>query len=315
MRCGPQYASISVWRRSGKPLSRRGPAVAMWMITRRLLGLSLLLGVGANAQESVEQPIHWAYGAYFGTGRYEIDSGEAINVLSIQPRWQVREASFDRETGRTIGFAARISLAIGGHHFDVADIGSTLRTENVSTVSAVPGIELDIPLTARWSVKPFVYAGWGTAVGGEDSAWIYWAGLKSEVRFPSRTIDWALVNALTVVGYASDAGARDEVVPFFTGLEIGHPVSAWTIDDEAVHLHWRVGYTKYIDELELGPVRSGLATAQIRDEWEIGVALGKERESLKLWRLRWDRIGIVYRFSREDGYTGVGLTFRSFFDQ
>ena len=84
-------------------------------------------------------------------------------------------------------------------------------------MSIVPGAEFDIPLTERWSLKPFGYAGYGAQLSGDASAWMYWAGLKSRLRFPGKTVSWALLNSLAYVGYHDDV-ERSNVLPLFTAL-------------------------------------------------------------------------------------------------
>jgi hypothetical protein len=50
-------------------------------------------------------------------------------------------------------------------------------------------------------------------------------------------------------------------------------------------------------------------------EWEIGMAFSTGEEPLRLWRLKWDRVGVVYRVSADGEFRGVGLVFRSLFDR
>jgi hypothetical protein len=75
-----------------------------------LLPLIAVASVG-TAQD--EPSIPWAYGAYFGTGYYELGTGEDTYVLSARPRWTWREAGFDAYGKRKIGVEFRVPVTIG----------------------------------------------------------------------------------------------------------------------------------------------------------------------------------------------------------
>jgi hypothetical protein len=278
----------------------------------RVVSLLAVLASPAFAQDELAPPIHWAYGAYFGTGHYEVDDGQSAYVLSFRPSYRVRTARLD-QTGRSIGIELRFPVAVGTHRFDLRNAGSTLRFDNVNTLSFVPGAEIDIPLTARWSLKPFGYVGYGAQFSGDASAWMYWTGLKSRVRFPGKSLAWSLFNSLTYVGYRDDE-EHSNVLPLFTAVEFERPLRV-KIANELVHLHWHLGYTSYLNEIELRPGRSTLRPVTIDDEWELGAAFSTGAEPLRLWRFKWDRVGIAYRFSSNGEFEGVSLSFRSLFDR
>lgn len=275
-----------------------------------------LVAPSASAQTETPAPIHWAYGAYFGTGRYELADGQSTYVLSARPSRRLRAAQFNDDETRSIGIELRFPVAVGTHRFDIA--GSSLQFDNVSTVSVVPGVEIDVPITARWSLKPIAYVGWGTEVSGDSSgdssAWLYWTGVKSQVRFAAGALNWAMVNSLTYVGYSSD-DEDASVLPLFTGFEFETPLQNTKIANELVHLHWHVGYTSYLNEIDLRPARTSLSPVTIDDEWELGVAFSTGQQPLRLWRLKWDRVGIAYRFSSDGEFEGLSLTFRSLFER
>jgi hypothetical protein len=196
--------------------------------------------------------------------------------------------------------------------FDAANLGTTLGFDNVSTLSAVPGVEFDVPISARWSLKPLAYLGWGAELDGDASAWIYWTGLKSRFLFPRSDATWALVNALTYVGYSANAGETGNVLPLFTGLEVDRPLRTKKVADEPVVLHWHVGYTSYLNQPEL--VKS-IEHIRLDDEWELGLAFSTGPEPLRLWRLKWDRVGVAYRFDSDGDFGGISLYFTSLYER
>jgi hypothetical protein len=299
-------------------LESTAPALTRSASARALLLVSSLCCFHAALADEPPAPIPWAYSAYFGTGVYSVDNDETSYVIRVAPSWRIREASLDERGNRTIGWRLRVPIAFGLHDFDTSAFGATLSLDNVSTLTAVPGVEFDIPMAQRWSLRPFAAFGWGAQLGGGSSAWVYWAGVKSRVAFSADGFDWAIVNALTYSGYnddrsASGAHTSSRVLPLLTAFEFDRPTSK-KIGGELVHLYWTLGYTDYLadEPLLLGSLVSSM---HIDDEWEIGMAFGRGKEPMKLWRLRWDRVGIAYRFSSDHGFQGISLSFSSIFDR
>ena len=272
----------------------------------RYSSLLAVLASPAFAQE-IAPPINWAFAAYFGTGHYRFDDGASAYVLTARPELAAAPARLD-EGGRSIGIELRFPVAIGAHDWDLRDLGSTLQFDNVNTLSFVPGAEIEIPVSARWSLKPFGHLGVGAQMSGDASAWIYWFGVKSRLRFPGSRFDWSLVNALTFVGYATD-DERSSVRQLLTAAEFEHPLKV-KVAGEPVRLHWHIGYTSYLNEIELRPRRLLFDPVTIDDEWEVGAAFSTGDEALRLWRFKWDRVGMAYRFSSDGEFEGV-RAFRS----
>jgi len=283
------------------------------MSWRLVAAVSIGLAFGAQAQTEVIDAIPWAYAAYFGTGRYDLD-GNTVYVLSARPRWGVREPALDEDGSRTVGIEIRLPIAVGLYRFDF-EPDSTLRFDNISTISLVPSVEFDIPVTPRWSLKPLVAVGYGGEVGGDASAAIYWAGIKSELQFSARAFDWALVNGLTYVGYSNKLHERGEILPLMTGVEFARALPSAKIRGERVRLHWHVAYTSYLDEAEIGLSARTLDPVTLDSEWELGAAFSTGDRPLRWWRLHWDRVGLAYRFSNDGGFEGISLTFHSLYDR
>lgn len=286
-------------------------ALGRWLLAATFL----LVSHSPLAAGEPAAPIPWAYSAYFGTGVYEVQDGERAYVLRPSPSWTWRDASVDEQGRRTIGWKFKFPVALGVHDLDADAIGATLSFDNVSTLTIVPGVEADIPIASRWSLRPFAAVGWGSELGegASASAWVYWAGVKSRLTFPADGFDWALVNSLTFSGYTNDAHQSNRVLPLFTAFEFDRPIEK-KIGGESVHLYWHFGYTDYLNHepLLLG---STVGSIDVEDEWEVGMAFGKGAEPLRLWRLHWNRVGIAYKFSSDREFKGISVFFGSLFDR
>lgn len=283
--------------------------------SRRLALLAALIGfVGASPTLAQPPALHWAYAPYLGTGRYTLAGHGSFYTLAYKPRRELKEASYENGE-RRVGLTLRLPLAASAYDLDLAAPLEAATLDNVATWSAVPGIEFEIPINERWSLKPLAYLGYGTAPQEDASAWIYWSGLKSRRAFGKGDLEWALVSSLVYVGYTPrGGGSSSRLLPLLNALEFSHPLGSKKIGGDPVYLHWHVAYTHYLDELEL-PFADSVSTAVIDDEWELGIAFGKKDKRLKLWRLGWDRVGLAYRWSTDGRLDGIRLTFHSLFDR
>lgn len=77
-------------------------------------------------------------------------------------------------------------------------------------------------------------------------------------------------------------------------------------------LYWHVSYTDFLDEIEF---KTGIEELDsVANYWQIGAALGKRREPIRVWFLSFDRLGLAYNFSTTGQLRGVKFVFRSLYD-
>ncbi len=261
------------------------------------------------------QSIHWAYAAFFGTGHYSLDGESETTVLRISAGHVIREASLDETGMRTLGIRVRVPFAIGATEFESPDLFPSFRFSSINSFSIVPGVEIDVPIAARWSLKPLVYVGMGTETGGGVDAEIYRLGLRSEWLFEPTETSVSLYNSLLRMGYSADDGSANTVNLLEIGLDFGRSLANRKLGDAPVRIFWHAMYTHYFDELTLDSGDFSLRPAGIDSEWEIGAGFGRQGGRLTLWRVKFDRVGVVYRFNSDGQFSGVGIVFKSLFDR
>lgn len=277
--------------------------------------ISCLVCSPSRAQQQGGDLIHWSYAAFFGTGWYELDGRERVFAMSYMPRPFKREASISQDgSSRRLGIEVQVALSISLHRFDLGTIGKALELDNLSTFSVVPGVEIEIPMTPRWSLKPVAHIGWGSELRGNSSASIYWAGVKSRLRFDGGKIDWALINSLFYAHYSPRSGSSGRMTPLVTGFEFRQPLPKKSLGGDPLNLIWHVAVRRYND-FDFAFESVAPKSAELEQEWELGAAFSKGDRPIRLWRLRWDQIGIAYRVSHEGSLTGIGITFRGLFDR
>ena len=266
----------------------------------------------SRAQDSTASSVPWAYGAYFGTGWYQIEGDRDIYVIRYTPRWEFREAEIAEDGTRTIGIEFRLPITFGLDHFSYDDLIGSADLDNLSSLSFTPGIDVTIPITERWLLRPYAAVGWGGSFNGSESVLTYWAGIKSRYSFQHGKLNWALLNSVTYVGHTPSVGPSDDFWPLMVGLEFDYPLGKRKIDGEQVFLSWHGTYTTFEDNLT-SVIDDGLSTP-ISDQWEFGMSFRKEEGRIKILFLKFDRLGLAYRFSTSGDFKGISFVFRSTFD-
>lgn len=266
----------------------------------------------AYAQDSDASSVNWAYSSYFGSGWYQIEGDQDVYVLRMTPRWTTREFAIDRFGNRRMGVKFKLPITAGLNVFELDNIPGALEPENLSSLSITPGVDIEIPVTTRWLLRPFASLGWGTILNDSESAWTYWGGIKSRYGFQSGKLGWALLNSVGFVGHSPSSGPSEKFWPLSIGFEFDYPVFQPTDNDAQLFLYWHLNYTTFEDDVdfdtEIGKVDP------IVDQWEIALAIGKREGRIKVWFMEFDRLGLGYRASSNGELRGITFVFRSLFD-
>jgi len=264
----------------------------------------------ASAQETEPGPVHWAYSAYFGTGWYSVSGDRDVFVARMTPRWAWSDPQFDADGSRVVGIYFKLPISVGLDDFEFDDVLDAVDVDNVSYLSVNPGIDIEIPINRIWSLRPYASIGYGQALGSGESAWTYWAGLKSKLEFRSGKLNWRLLNQIGYVGYTPDTGPSDSFAPLMIGFEFDHPLEFADKPDKRWLLHWHATYTVFGDNLEFTA-----GSQQITDLWELGAALGGRDSPIRIWFMKFERLGLGYRTSSNGDLRGITFVFRSMFEE
>jgi len=266
----------------------------------------------AQSQALVEPTTHWAYASFFGTGWYKINDERSAFVLSAAPRWTFGEANIDEQGNRDIAYTLRMPMTLGLAKLDFDDIPGIIDPDNLATASLNFSVDADIPVTTRFSLRPSAEVGYGTVLGESDNAFTYKTEIRSRYAFESGNLDWSLIGALGFVGYEPNKGSADDFTYVAAGAEFAYPVSWPRSKNDQTMLYWHVRYTDFIDEIEF---KSGIEELDsVANYWQVGLALGKEREPVSFWFLKFDRLGLAYNFSTTGELRGIKFIFRSMYD-
>ncbi len=276
-----------------------------------LVALLPWLAAHAQAVPYVQDPVrqvHWAMGAFFGTGWYQVDDNRSVFVFRIPPRQTVRKSGFDQSGERRIGVEIRYPLTFGLHKLD--DIPDFIEFENYGTISFTPGIELEIPVSDKWALRPYVNIGAGYEKESDEWAGIWYGGLKSRYLLGDDAgLRWSLLNAIYYGGYKPEYKSRGRYGAAMAGFEFSQPLGHFEFAGEPLRFNYYATYTYLFDKLNFHV--DDQRTESIQDQWEIGLAFGHSSKKMKIWFMSFEQIGLSYKTSSNGHYKAISLNLQS----
>ena len=277
-----------------------------------ILAGALLCAQPALSQETPAPTVHWAYASFFGTGWYKISSEQSAFIASFAPRLMSRETGWSKVPDQEAVLTVRVPITVGVAQLDFEDVPGILDPENFSSISAGLRADLDVPVTARFSVRPSVELSYGTVIGKSDDAWTYRGDLRGRYTFQAGNLEWSLVPAAGFVGYDASKGIDDSFTYAALGAEFSYPVRWFSSADSQSVVYWHVIYTDFLNRVEVQ--RSFDQRAEITNYWQAGLAFGKKEQPMQFWFLKFDRLGLAYDISPSGELRGIKFVFRSLYD-
>jgi hypothetical protein len=248
------------------------------------------------SQADPQDFINWYYAATFGTGIYTAGD-RTVSVLQLPFSRALRSVAEDG-----IGLKFKVSATLGFYDYSIDSALSGEVPHRISTLSVLPGLEWELPMNGRWTIRPYVDAGFGQELAGRESAWIYDFGVKSRLLLVrDQGVEFSLVNSLTSAGYRPRGGPSHPFGYLASGLDITIPTNA-TLFGRSVYIGFTPIYYYYFSHLNFAEFSD--PNSRIGEGVELAVSiLTHDPWSLKLFDV--DRIGIAIRSSGD--VSGVSL--------
>jgi hypothetical protein len=219
----------------------------------------------------------------------------------------LRQAVLDEEGNRRVGVEIQYPVALGLSKLD--EIPDFIEFGNYSTISFTPGVQVEIPVDRKWSLRPYVHLGYGWEAETQEGAAIWYGGIKSRYRLRDGRFRWSLLNGLFFAGYKPEFENRGQYGAVMGGLEFSQPLGSVRLNDDPLYLNWHVTYNWFFDELSFHVDRDRVES--FRDQWEFGVALGKRDTPINIWFMKFQQIGLGFRWSSNGNFNAITLNFRS----
>ena len=287
MRCGYRFLRLRVPRL----------ASALWTLA------GLVAAASAQAQQvqpryvqEREELANWYYAATFGTGVYTTGD-RTVAVLQLPLSYTLREPEVDRW-----GLRITLPVSVGFYDYYFDDILDEGLPNGFSTLSFVPGLELEKQVTSRWRLKPYFSAGAGWELDGAGYAWIYDVGLRSRFLLgEDQGVEFALVNRLAVAGYDAHDGSRQPLGYLAIGLDIVVPTPAEVLGRPVI-IGITPAYYYYFRRIRYAELDD--PDNSIGEEFELALSV-LTRRPFSIAGIEVDRIGIAV--STGEGVTGYRL--------
>ncbi len=273
------------------------------------MGAALLSAGVASSQEVPVPTVHWAYASYFGTGWYKISDQQSAFIANFALPFTTGETSW---FGGKAVYSIRVPITLGLNRLDFEELPGILDPENFASVSAGLRADVDVPVTERFSWRPSVQLSYGTIIGESEYAWTYRGDVRARYTFGSGNLDWALIGGVGLVGYDANRGTNDSFTYAAIGTEFAYPVPWFASGESRSLLYWHLMYTDFLNRME---VQSRFDQfEEVTNYWQAGVAFGREDRPIKLWFLRFDRLGLAYNISPSGELRGIKFVFRSLYE-
>jgi len=115
----------------------------------------------------------FAFASYLGTGFYTT-SGQNVFVLQAPFEHVIKE-----KTNTEAGWVLKLPITIGFINFDKLDIEELPELSDVGTITFLPGLEFQYPVTSNWTLIPFADYGFARELNTTSNVLITGVGIKS----------------------------------------------------------------------------------------------------------------------------------------
>lgn len=167
----------------------------------------------ATQNSSAAGTSNFSFSSYLGTGFYTT-SGQDVFVIQLPFDFTIKE-----KTNTEAGIILNLPLTFGVINFDNIDLDDLPNISDVTTLTFLPGIEYQYPVTSNWTLSPFFDYGFAHDYNNSTNILVTGIGVKSYYHIPVK-------NAVVTLGnrflYAREqnknAGFNSDYTLIETGL-------------------------------------------------------------------------------------------------
>ncbi|MCP4510851.1 MAG: hypothetical protein GY826_31155, partial [Fuerstiella sp.] len=155
-----------------------------------------------------------------------------VAILEAPFSWTLR----DTQDNNRVGLNLLFPVALGFNNFSSDD--PIVNSDDVSTISFLPGLEVEIPLAHNWLLRPYGQFGFGTDIDSSENAWIYAGGIKARQQFSLLRADQAGITMgikSVVSGYSPENGSQDTIGMLSFGFDVQLP-QTWRFADRLTYI-------------------------------------------------------------------------------
>lgn len=239
--------------------------------------------------------VHVPFVMHYGVGSFS--AGQVtLRAFSARSTFKLRRYQRDRW-----GLRLRLTGVVGTYDFrSVTD----LTVDHLQTVALVPGLEFQIPLGDRVTLRPFQDLGPGRALDDGRTFLVSSTGILSEFVFPWKGFEFGIEPSLKYSFSVAEGDRYDEDFGDFVLAADARHLLWFDLAGYTPVLGVYVGYTNYFDDLVFG-VADG-TRVRLTQQYDVGVAADFAPQ-IKVWFLRIPRVSVGWAFG--DNGSGIRIRF------
>jgi hypothetical protein len=261
-------------------------------------------------QVADSNPFHWAYAPSLGAGVYRL--GDGTEAQTYRGNFSVPLRDRPESADERAGIRLLLPIAIGLQNIDDDALPVDRPSDRIEHAGFLPGVELEYRVGERWTLRTRAQAGRAEELEGtEQSARLAAVGLRGRVAFDAAPGRPALITGLLWTSFDPSAGERHSLLRVTAGVELDIAAARWRVRDGP--MRWRPHLLKdwYYRPPPALAFGGEDGAERLDDEWQIGIAAARQ-DGFKLLFLKFDAVGVAYRFSGESG-DGLRLYLNSAF--
>ena len=251
----------------------------------------------APPQQNSEITVNYVYAALLGLGKYDA-GGLSVQIYTL-PLGYTLEGSTDDH----LRIVMKLPISYGRFKFEGSAPDGTQLGFTIDTIGATPGVEIQIPMSQQWTLKPFGNVGLFDDFSQTRSSpqtmvdlplnYVFIVGGRSLFSEHVEDVTLSLGNAVIYAGNgAFSGGGVESFTTVETGLDarfpLGFTVKGFEPDINIFFIHYHffpeATFTRFLQD-----------PLNIEDQFEIGGAFGTA-SPLDLGFINDLRLGASYRF-------------------
>ena len=238
-------------------------------------------------------PINFAYATWIGSGYYQLEDRD-LYVLRLPIAIPIRSMNDDH-------WGINLLLPVTFAYEEFGSNFSDYIIDDILGAAFVPGVEVQIPVSKNWTLKPFGQIGIGYSES--TTTYIYGGGIKSLYSFQWSGVDFGLGNSLIFAGEDATGNSEDEGFSMFQiGLDARHLIN-FSTGNRDTDIGSYVVVSQFLDTFDFFGI-NGEVSQRVRTLVQIGVTLSID-PPVTLLGIDFSRVGIDYTFGND--FNGIGL--------
>ena len=231
--------------------------------------ISFLISMAGPAQAADDDGsfglTSFAFASYLGTGFYTT-SGQNVFVLQMPFEHIIKE-----KTETEAGWKLKLPITVGFINFENLNSEELPELNDVGTITFLPGLAYQYPVTRNWTLTPFVDYGFARELAYTSNILIIGSGLKSTFNVHFEESMFTLGNRFLYAREQSEGASSDADYSLIeTGLNY-RVTSTFFFDDEPIYSNLYYINFYYPNNLVFfeqteNPVRVGI-------EHEVGITI------------------------------------------